>query len=161
MGISIGKKILLIILVLLLGGFLVWAGILWGYPVYQKWQMEKQTKKFLEEYTKPYKEDTYGGKTPEETWDMFLGALKKGDVELAAKYFEVKKQDEILNWLKDIRARDQVEAMVNDLTISPLHEVIYSEERAEYTVSGEDKEARAYIIFNKNNLTNIWKISSL
>jgi len=32
-------------------------------------------------------EDTYGGKTPEETLNLFIEALKKEDLELASKYF--------------------------------------------------------------------------
>ena len=31
--------------------------------------------------------DTYGGKTPQETLDMFISAVEKGDYELASKYF--------------------------------------------------------------------------
>lgn len=31
--------------------------------------------------------DTYGGKTPEETLALFIDALKKGDADLASKYF--------------------------------------------------------------------------
>lgn len=34
------------------------------------------------------KADTFGGKTPEETFDMFLAALNKGDIELASKYYD-------------------------------------------------------------------------
>ncbi|MEK7143610.1 MAG: hypothetical protein AAB756_02155, partial [Patescibacteria group bacterium] len=34
-----------------------------------------------------YKKDTYGGATPEETLALFIDALKKGDTDLAAKYF--------------------------------------------------------------------------
>ena len=33
--------------------------------------------------------DTYGGKTPQETLDLFVAALKKGDLELASKYFSL------------------------------------------------------------------------
>ncbi|MEK7115422.1 MAG: hypothetical protein AAB862_00545, partial [Patescibacteria group bacterium] len=39
-----------------------------------------------------YKKDTYGGATPEETLALFIDALKKGDTDLAAKYFVPEKQ---------------------------------------------------------------------
>lgn len=35
------------------------------------------------------KNDTYGGKTPEETLDLYIQALKAGDIELASKYVEI------------------------------------------------------------------------
>lgn len=47
------------------------------------------------------KADTFGGKTPEETFDMFLTALKKNDAELASKYYDVRVQEEALKNLKD------------------------------------------------------------
>lgn len=46
------------------------------------------------------KNDTFGGKTPEETFDMFLAALKLGDIELASKYYDVTVQEKALAGLK-------------------------------------------------------------
>src|SRR3989344_3765934 len=42
------------------------------------WMQERAMKEILN--------DKYGGKTPQETIDLYLGALHKGDMELAAKY---------------------------------------------------------------------------
>ena len=39
----------------------------------------------MELYEKTMTEDTYGGKTPEETLVMFIDALEKNDMELASK----------------------------------------------------------------------------
>ncbi|MEK7506243.1 MAG: hypothetical protein AAB377_03560 [Patescibacteria group bacterium] len=41
----------------------------------------------MEAFEAAMRADTYGGKTPEETLAMFVDALKKGDIELASKYF--------------------------------------------------------------------------
>lgn len=49
--------------------------------------------KQLDELEKPYREDKYGGKTPEETFDLFIVALKKEDIDLASKYFTIPKQE--------------------------------------------------------------------
>lgn len=49
--------------------------------------------------TAPYKNDKYGGKTPEETFDLFLDALRKEDIDLASKYFVIPKRD---NWEKSL-----------------------------------------------------------
>ncbi len=43
----------------------------------------------IERYEKLMRQDTYGGKTPEETLKLFVEALKKEDIELAAKYFSL------------------------------------------------------------------------
>ncbi len=64
--------------------------VVWvGSAVYSAWsgyRWEKKTEEFQMALSKSYREDIYGGKTPEETWAMFLDALKKGDVELVSKY---------------------------------------------------------------------------
>ncbi len=52
------------------------------------------------------KADTYGGKTPEETLDLYIEALKKGDIELAAKYSRVDQQEEEIEDLKMATSRD-------------------------------------------------------
>lgn len=155
------KKILLIAIIFIVVAFLFLVGIFYGYPQYQKWQIQRQGEKFLEEYTKPYKEDIYGGITPEETWNMFLDALRKGDVDLAAKYFEVKGQEKILEWLKRVKNDGLLDDMIKDLTANPWYEVRVSDTMAEYSIAGTDKRIVADITFIKNTFTNIWKISSL
>src|SRR3989338_5338672 len=52
-----------------------------------------QTQRELDKLEAPYRNDKIGGQTPEETFDMFIAALKKEDIELASKYFVIKKQD--------------------------------------------------------------------
>lgn len=46
---------------------------------------EQQRAKYLELQMA----DNYGGKTPEETLDLYINALKVGDIELASKYSEI------------------------------------------------------------------------
>jgi len=36
--------------------------------------------------------DTYGGKTPQETLQLYIAAVEKGDYELASKYFVIEGQ---------------------------------------------------------------------
>lgn len=42
--------------------------------------------KFNQSIIDMFKADTYGGQTPEETFNMFISALKNEDVDLAVKY---------------------------------------------------------------------------
>lgn len=65
-------------------------------PGYKSWQLKRAYDKVEE----PYYTDNYGGTTPEETYDLFIDALKDGDLELASKYFEIEKQD---SWLKTLQ----------------------------------------------------------
>mgnify|MGYP001562286652 CR=1 FL=1 len=58
-------------------------------------KVDKSVERFQESLEEPYKKDTYGGKTPEETWAMYLDALKKGDIELAIKYYAIGRIDSV------------------------------------------------------------------
>jgi hypothetical protein len=56
----------------------------------------------IAKYEQKYKDDKYGGKTPEETYSMFLEALKKKDIELASKYFVLDKQAQYKKALQEV-----------------------------------------------------------
>lgn len=47
--------------------------------------------------------DTYGGATPQETLDLFITALRGGDVELASRHFELKDGLSDPKWLEDLQ----------------------------------------------------------
>lgn len=51
------------------------------------WKMLRKVETFNNAIIQMFKNDTYGGKTPEETYNLFVDALKKQDVDLAVKYF--------------------------------------------------------------------------
>lgn len=53
-----------------------------------EYRQMKEAEKIMSEWERQYREDTYGGATPEETLRLFIDALQKGDTELAAKYFD-------------------------------------------------------------------------
>ncbi|HNW96757.1 MAG TPA: hypothetical protein PKL20_02880, partial [Candidatus Paceibacterota bacterium] len=82
--IIIASIIILVALFLLFGGYDGIKG------VYNNWQdrknaalMIKGYNEMMDKISKTLTEDTYGGKTPQETLDMFINALEKGDIELA------------------------------------------------------------------------------
>lgn len=72
----------------------VLAVIEFGYPAYRDWKFNRELQQLTDEINKPYLEDTYGGKTPKETLEMFIVAVEDGDYELASKYFVISKQEE-------------------------------------------------------------------
>jgi len=80
--------------------------VVWFIPGYKSWQLQRAYDKVEE----PYYTDTYGGATPEETYDLFIDALKAGDIELASRYFVLEKQD---NWLKTLEEYKNIESLNN------------------------------------------------
>lgn len=145
-----------------------------------------QVNRAIFELERPYREDTYGGKTPEETFDMFLDALKKEDVELASKYFAVRKQDEYKEKFEKMqeagilekqiqeweRARQEWTKVVDDYNNWETHAttryfVILEQPITKKLPDGAGGfiehtfPAGSYgndIIFDVNELTNVWKI---
>src|SRR3989338_7356766 len=80
-----------------------------GLPGYRIWQFKRAYEKMNE----PYYNDTYGGATPEETYALFIEALKKGDVELASRYFVVEDQE---NWKKTFDKLQESESLTDYIT---------------------------------------------
>ena len=71
--------------------------------------------RLVEKMQAPYKNDKYGGKTPEETFDLFLEALRKEDVDLASRYFVIKKQDEWKKTLEKYKENSLLAELINEL----------------------------------------------
>ncbi len=76
------------------GIFVIAIGILWGIYYYQQWQGERAVAA-LHDYLQEQSDaalraamaDTYGGSTPQETLQMYIDAVEKGDYVLASNYF--------------------------------------------------------------------------
>jgi len=98
-------------------------GILWfienGMPHVNSYlnniRSDWEAKRLQAQWEKPYREDTYGGKTPEETYDMFLDALRKGDTTLASKYFVVDEQEKWKKTLDQYKTQKLLANFVNEL----------------------------------------------
>jgi len=104
------------------------------------------------------KQTAYGGKTPPETWNMFVEALKKKDVELAIKYFDSARQKKAREWLDDAISKNQIDEMVKDLSESNLSELKKEKDMAEYALGKNKGEIYANIFFTRNKIEDIWKI---
>jgi hypothetical protein len=87
-------KFILGFLGIILGVFILYVIGFWAVYYYRYWQSEKTGQKAAEfikqaeqaDYQRAMA-DTYGGKTPQETLQMYIDAVEKGDYELASKYF--------------------------------------------------------------------------
>lgn len=115
--------------------------------------------KQLEALQKPYKNDKYGGKTPEETFDLFIAALKKEDVDLASKYFVIPKQESWRKSLAQIKKANLFGEMLTEMEYAKSNSIKTIEEnqaRFSYALSGK---YGTEIIFEK--IFGLWKISQI
>ena len=173
-----------VLFLVLLAGVVVWT-VLNGMPYFNKLRANWEVQRLQNQWEKPYREDKYGGKTPEETFDMFLDALRKEDVVLASKYFVVDKQERWLKTLEEYKKGNVLSGFVKELEhtqtiwekLSPSDSPLFKETISyEYTtvvekattVDFEDKKlnvpAGSYAnstTFGLNVYTKVWKISSL
>ena len=162
----------LAIIILAAGGFFVWDKYFSPAAKINR-ETQKNYQKYLDwqkNYEKAMREDTYGGKTPEETLKMFIEALKKEDIELASKYFmiETDTQDpnyltrnKIVKALQEEKQKDKLQYIADILSraipdpAGPLYEgdygfVVYEKEKVIAEINME---------FNKES--SVWKIQSL
>lgn len=115
---------------------------------YQAKQLEKQ-----------YREDTYGGDTPEETLRMFVEALEKKDFALAAKYYVPEKQTAVLKLMTN-----EDGAATNgfvDAYKSGVLKGAASTDGKDYQIDVTPKgdTVSFYVQFRKNPFSNKWKIT--
>ena len=73
---------------------------------YERWhgiseieKIARGLRQYEEEVYKAQKADTYGGKTPQETLQLYIDAVELGDYSLASKYFVIDKQGQELKSL--------------------------------------------------------------
>ena len=172
------EKFKKIVRLIILGTIILYSGYLIGY-----W-----TKYYVVQYKsnpeRIYKQDTFGGKTPQETYKMFVSALRLSDFELASKYFVLSKQGEKLKEFQELRTKGELQKYIDGLpewgemeererienNLKEFKYYFYREARTDYLPDGKggkikvDSPAREYassIIFKLNTATNIWKIDVL
>lgn len=170
------KKVVLIIIVaslIVLGGLFLYLG---GYQVlkegYQRWHESKQAyeamQKFeqaMKEYNKTLEEDTYGGKTPQETLDMFISALEQGDIDLAAKYFVLDENLSRKQWEDGLKKAEQ-ESKISEIIslcrkFKPALTQSWVTTTYEFVILGEDGVADYIMQMEFNNYSGVWKIESM
>lgn len=141
---------------ILYGGFN--AGV-YSYVYYKKFQQNRTLKKFQEEIKKQEElerqrlmADTYGGKTPQETLQIFIEAIEKGDYELASRYFIFERQKE---WEKKLSTIKNIDFLIPTLKDAEKIGGEYSEDRNSYTIY---KPALTNFIRYPNG---IWKLTDI
>lgn len=157
-----GKHWIVVFILAILAAFVIW-GMLNAGPWLKQWQDWQAARTLQSELEKLYRNDKYGGKTPEETFDMFITALEKGDVELASKYFVIKRQE---GWKQSFIAIKNQPAVYNEM----ITEFKFARDRSQKSYDENNTVARfsyippgneygAQIIFEK--ILDRWKITDL
>lgn len=103
-----------VFLLAVFAALVIWAMLNLG-PWLKIWQDQRAarvTQKQLEEF---YLNDKYGGKTPEETINLFITALRRDDIELASKYFVLDKQEAWLRTLTIYKSQDVLGSFIEEL----------------------------------------------
>ena len=157
----------LIIVLAVAGGYWVWNGF-FSETGKARRLVAEQTRAYEAKeraYIEAMTADTYGGKTPQETLDLFASALEKGDIELASKYFLLDENLSREKWvtrLNDIKNRKLLTAMISDLqraVTDPDGSV--SENDFGFIIYIDKGIVGAHIDMQLNKYTQVWKIESL
>ena len=145
-------------------GFAAFVGagaLLWfaGFYFSPDARQERAALRYIQNLEEQYKNDTYGGATPEETLSLFIAALEAGDVELASKYFLPDEREEIKqNLLQASEQQGGFEGVIE--RVKKLNLVKKDNKEAFFTIIGLDNviQMQATLIKNQNNT---WKITDL
>jgi len=112
-----------------------------GIGMFKQWQMRKGVENFAETLKRLDQEDyrramadTYGGKTPQETLQMYIAAVEKGDYELASKYFIGEKQEKWRKELIEIKNVDKTDAFLNPIKVALHKEGEYSMDKKSFSI---------------------------
>ncbi|MBU6415051.1 hypothetical protein KGQ34_02320 [Patescibacteria group bacterium] len=139
----------------------VGAGAVWGIDYYQKIHSpEYQTELKMRELEARARADTYGGSTPEETLALFIDALKRGDIDLASKYFVVDEWEKKNIELRKGKEQGSLEKITTILE-KVNYPTKYSDGSYELSIVEKDNSIKFGVHFVLNNFTNKWKILEL
>lgn len=162
---------------IILGGIIVAviaAYLAWNYffnpEAMERRENEKRYNQFfqaLSEGEKKQKEDTYGGKTPEETLNLFINALESDNLELASKYFvltvEGKTDPKWMEALQKAKTEGKIKTIITilkDAKEDPKSS-INIESHAVFATIDNQGIAIGRISFFLNEHSNLWKIESI
>jgi len=153
------KKFLLGFLGILVITLLVWS---WGAYFNPEVREKRADIKYFENIEEEYRNDTYGGATPEETLQLFITALEAEDIELASKYFLPDEREKTIELLKnEFNVNNNFEHVVSGL--SKLKRTTGNHDQnkeAFFIIVGLDNIVANQVVLKKNQ-NNIWKITDL
>ena len=125
---------------------------------FRDWWNARKAQNEYEALKKLYEEDTYGGKTPEETLALFVDALKKGDMDLAAKYVFIDDQEKVRADLLQARTTGNLDEVIERLL--SLRQSKLDKDQAWFVITDENRIVQYSVLLGKNP-NELWKILEL
>ena len=166
------KKVILVALgvaIFCLAGVIVWDKY-FSFEV--RHQKEEQAKvdaamQYVADIQQKLREDTYGGKTPEETIAMFADALERGDVDLAVKYVyesegvksSIGRREEFKNAILKAQEEGKISSIVNALR--NMKESAGGIKNLSAFFEYKDNTNEYYLSLFFNDFSEVWKIENL
>ncbi len=158
------KKSKILLAMLIIAG--VWIGYEIGFRAYfyyiRPYFDGMAYRNYVDDYIQLQLNDYTGGDTPEQTVDLFIEALKKGDYDLASRYFVIDEQERwkksfenpnkenIDNWIKELEDNKNSWRKENQVE----DEVVFK-----YNTGTGENERTNFIVLKKN-MNNKWKLGS-
>ncbi len=137
---------------------LVGVGALYGLRFFNpEYRQEQDAMRRLEAIEQEYQNDTYGGTTPEETLRLFIDALKKEDIDLAAKYFVIDRQEKRYGDLIELKTENRLKDVIDRL--EKLQLTKKDDTQAYFVLVDKNKTIISQLIIKKEFKNNKWKIT--
>ncbi len=109
--------------------------------------------------------DTDGGKTPEETLQMFITALKANDIEKAKLYYSPYPENRSAMFkqrLDQLSQEGKISGLIDLLGKVTLEKDKLEEDQASYSYINKEGKLAISVVFDKAiQFSNIWKIEQL
>jgi hypothetical protein len=125
----------------------------------------EQAMKSINAYEEAMRNDTYGGKTPEETLNMFIAALEKEDLELASKYFLLREDGtsnpQWLEGMKKMKEQDGLRVIIENLQEAKITEKNENLKTAWFSIFDKKGIIIKEILLKFNEYSGVWKIENL
>ena len=155
------------IIVLVGGGYLAWVNYLSPSAQFAR-MAERNYQKYLDQqkkYEAAMTADTYGGKTPEETLNLFVSALKSGDMTLASKYFVLnddgQPDQEWLDGLNAAKKDGQIESIIEMITNNSKPAGSWTSDKYGFEIRNAEGKLLYDINLVLNKYSNVWKIENM
>ena len=148
-----------VLLVIAVGGF--------GYFFWHEYVSPSPDREFAEfqkRYVVEMTADTYGGKTPQETLNLFIDALEKGDADLAAKYFMLDdklSRDQWVKSLEELKRKDLLDDMARDIKKAKPDSDKTSENDFKFAIYDNTGLVASIVNMQLNTYSEVWKIEDL
>ena len=116
----------------------------------------REARAVLEQLQEEYKNDTFGGQTPEETLELFIAALEDGDIELASKYTLPEDRNSLKKDLNEAKSKEGLASVVARLKKLELLEK--DEKTAFFVLRDKGGNISSQVVLDRN-LNRVWKVT--